>query len=666
MSFSTTTGSGISSLNGLTGALTLVAGSNVTITPSGTTITIAASGGGGGGATTALDNLASVAINTDLIFGTGFAGSLQTATSAAASTPVLLLATGDMTSGIAGQHSGSLNILTGSSNSAGANNQSKSGTITIQSGAATGNNGSGRVILQTGNSLNNSGGIVLLSGQATGAVGISGTITIASGNASLVNSGSVLIASGGTGTGQSGNVSLVTGASSSAATGDMNLATGVAGDGSTGGMNISTGSPTANGVNSGTTNISSGTVSGTAANSGDLNLITGDSTTSGNSGSISLSVGAPISGTQGTIQFVKAGVTNSIGDVWTATSIDGKGYWAAGGGGGATIALNNLASTAINTDLIFDNTARTPTPNQGPTIISGGGNFASGDNSFIITSGNTVANIGSVYNNLKLLTPDSVGGSAHQTGDIQLSTGSISGNSNTSGSILITSGDSSGGVTGDVTVSAGTAAANHGGSARVFGGQASGGGHFAGDVTIISGPGLSGATPGDVTITSTGNIRLTDGTEGIGAGAVWTLQDGLGNGHWAAGPTLSAETALGTLTWSAGVAPSGTISKTYRSFTSGKQITVTAKVTATVAGTAVTALSFPLPAGLPAPATWTTQESGGLITPGTGSIQAAVGNAVNGNSGLYDDGAGGWTIKITDLSAVSATAAYAQVTYYSA
>lgn len=41
-------GSGVSSLNSLTGALSLVAGSGITITPSGTNITIAATGGGSG------------------------------------------------------------------------------------------------------------------------------------------------------------------------------------------------------------------------------------------------------------------------------------------------------------------------------------------------------------------------------------------------------------------------------------------------------------------------------------------------------------------------------------------------------------------------------------------------------------------------------------------
>lgn len=44
-------GSGVSSLNSLTGAITLIAGSNITITPSGSNITIASSGGGTPGGT---------------------------------------------------------------------------------------------------------------------------------------------------------------------------------------------------------------------------------------------------------------------------------------------------------------------------------------------------------------------------------------------------------------------------------------------------------------------------------------------------------------------------------------------------------------------------------------------------------------------------------------
>jgi len=44
-------GAGVTSLNSLTGALTLVPGSNITITPSGSNITIASTGGGGGSGT---------------------------------------------------------------------------------------------------------------------------------------------------------------------------------------------------------------------------------------------------------------------------------------------------------------------------------------------------------------------------------------------------------------------------------------------------------------------------------------------------------------------------------------------------------------------------------------------------------------------------------------
>ena len=57
---------GVTSVNSLTGAVTLAAGSNITITPSGNTLTIASTGGG---ANVALSNLASVAINTSLLPG---------------------------------------------------------------------------------------------------------------------------------------------------------------------------------------------------------------------------------------------------------------------------------------------------------------------------------------------------------------------------------------------------------------------------------------------------------------------------------------------------------------------------------------------------------------------------------------------------------------------
>src|ERR1700691_4180722 len=46
------TSTGVSSFNALTGAVVLAAGANITLTPSGNTITIASSGGGGSGTVT--------------------------------------------------------------------------------------------------------------------------------------------------------------------------------------------------------------------------------------------------------------------------------------------------------------------------------------------------------------------------------------------------------------------------------------------------------------------------------------------------------------------------------------------------------------------------------------------------------------------------------------
>src|SRR5580698_9815698 len=66
---------GVSSLNGLEGALTLVAGSGISITPSGSSITIASTASSG--ANTALSNLTSpTAINQSLLFGTDGASSI--------------------------------------------------------------------------------------------------------------------------------------------------------------------------------------------------------------------------------------------------------------------------------------------------------------------------------------------------------------------------------------------------------------------------------------------------------------------------------------------------------------------------------------------------------------------------------------------------------------
>jgi hypothetical protein len=71
-------GSGVSSLNGETGAVTLVAGSGITVTPAGSNITIAATGSGGGTVT-----------SVSVVSANGLAGSVATPTS----TPAITLST---------------------------------------------------------------------------------------------------------------------------------------------------------------------------------------------------------------------------------------------------------------------------------------------------------------------------------------------------------------------------------------------------------------------------------------------------------------------------------------------------------------------------------------------------------------------------------------------
>lgn len=151
---------GVTSLNGLTGALTLVAGTGITITPSGNTLTIDASGGSG--ADTALDNLTPTAINQNLIFDNNANYFIQSPDDpGAGETKDLTVKTGDTA---AGDLTGNLNLITGNAGAGG------SGEFRAKSGAATGGK-SGDVVLQPGTSdtevgiirFNDSDGDTLLS-----------------------------------------------------------------------------------------------------------------------------------------------------------------------------------------------------------------------------------------------------------------------------------------------------------------------------------------------------------------------------------------------------------------------------------------------------------------------------------------------------------------------
>lgn len=77
-----------------------------------------------------------------------------------------------------------------------------------------------------------------------------------------------------------------------------------------------------------------------------------------NSGNITLTIGTA-GVTQGDFKFLKSGDAPTVGDVWTATNVDGSGYWSAPSGGGANTTLSNLVSpTSINQDLILNTGAQ--------------------------------------------------------------------------------------------------------------------------------------------------------------------------------------------------------------------------------------------------------------------------------------------------------------------
>ena len=129
-------GADVSSLNGISGAVTLVPGTNISITPSGQNITIANTAPAG--ANTSLSNLSSTAVNANIVPNTGATynlGSLGNAWETVYTESVeaggggvpLALSTSNQGTG-----SGNISLTTGSASSG------PSGSITMTTGSATG------------------------------------------------------------------------------------------------------------------------------------------------------------------------------------------------------------------------------------------------------------------------------------------------------------------------------------------------------------------------------------------------------------------------------------------------------------------------------------------------------------------------------------------------
>lgn len=137
---------------------------------------------GGSGATTALDNLASVAINTDLIFDGSFNAQIKTSDNGSGATKFLRLATGNAISGASGE----ITIRPGDSDTApgqltlegalASDADVNGGEILVHTLPTTGTGNSGQLRFISGDSVDgNSGDLSLIAGTPSG-TGLAGRI----------------------------------------------------------------------------------------------------------------------------------------------------------------------------------------------------------------------------------------------------------------------------------------------------------------------------------------------------------------------------------------------------------------------------------------------------------------------------------------------------------
>lgn len=128
-----------------------------------------------------------------------------------------------------------------------------------------------------------------------------------------------------------------------------------------------------------------------------------------------------------------------------------------------------------------------------------------------------------------------------------------------------------------------------------------------------------------------------------------------------------AESNLGTLTWTAGTAPSGSINKKYKATRIGNRVDLWCRIEAATPGATVTAVSFPLPsdAGINTPVAFTGMGNGEFNVPGSGAITVggALPTAGPCNAYLGKDGGGVWTVYITGPSS-SADTAFCHISYF--
>lgn len=141
----------------------------------------------------------------------------------------------------------------------------------------------------------------------------------------------------------------------------------------------------------------------------------------------------------------------------------------------------------------------------------------------------------------------------------------------------------------------------------------------------------------------TGSVAIvTDGTIWQKIGSLDTDWVKIGDN----GASIANESDLDTLTWTALVAPSGSVSKKYRWVKINDTVQFWAKITASVAGSEVNNVVFDLPGDMPQPMLFASQPNNAIIAVGHGGISTAA-EPSSAVMVLYKDPSGAPKLKIS-------------------
>lgn len=199
----------------------------------------------------------------------------------------------------------------------------------------------------------------------------------------------------------------------------------------------------------------------------------------GDSGNIIAQTGTA-TGTRGAIRLVN-GSEGTSGYIWTSTDTLGSGSWVAPAAAGANTALSNLASTAINADLIpgadgaialgsaakrvftiFTSTIHVNLGSYNQTVSSGGTkNLAINNNSFPSGTSSTFnINTAEIGNSLGMSTSNDGGVNATATDAVRIESGNKTAGTGNSGAIVLQTGTSAGGTRGIISLNGSSINAN--------------------------------------------------------------------------------------------------------------------------------------------------------------------------------------------------------------